>query len=491
MNVKNLLMVITAGALTACSSNNDLFDSTAIENNAKQSYAANFMKKYPNVDMSKGWDFSTKQTTFGLPGEKRAATRAVDYNYTAGNWYEVDNNTLSWMSEQLIEGQDNRALGKPFYMSVPGNEFTIVPIYQGQAGAMWNLHVVVDGVDIKLWDKINGESLGETVNNTNRTVTVAKDGTIQIKDEENDNWHNLQGQWYDWGYGNWNSLYTTDQSGHWKADGSSNNVTAVRSIPYTFKNLPVGANMYFYLEVTVSGNGEWGGKYNYVNSVGAQQSSLKGMMLALQDVPRPANIPATDEAMIIGCEDADLQDSDWDMNDLVLLVYGPKVPKPIEITEGMEVETRETVRYMIEDLGSIDDFDFNDIVIDVANIHTATPQYTNGVLTAWINQSTRQEAVIRHLGGTLPFQLTIGSTELEERAGVLGSDPNEVIPVTGWSINTHNISVKVKQGKNSGVYNNVTFPKAGEAPMIIAVDPTQNWMTERQSVPESWFYIPE
>ena len=489
MNVKNLLMVIAAGAMTACS-NTNLYDEGLVERDAKTSYADNFAKKYPNVDMSKGWDFSTKQTIFTLPDQAsaQARTRGVDYNYSTGDWYEVDNNTLSWMHEQLVEGQDNRSLGKPFYMSVPGNEFTIVPIYQGVAGAMWNLHVVVDGVDIKLWDKINSESLGETVDNENRTVSIAKNGTMQIKDEENDNWHNLQGQWYEWGYGNWNSLYNTEQGGdHWQADGSSNHVTAVRSLPYTFKNLPVGANMYFYLEVTVSG--DYDGKR--INDVGAQQSSIKGMMLALQDVPLPANIPADNEAMIIGCEDADLQDSDWDMNDLVLLVYGPKVPKPIEITEGDEVETRQTVRYMIEDLGATDDFDFNDIVIDVADIHTKTPIYTNGVLTGWKDESSRQEAVIRHLGGTLPFQLTIGNTVLDEREGVLGADPNEVIEVTGWNINSHNVSVKVRQNLNAEVYNNIKFPRAGEAPMIIAVDATQNWMPERQSVPENWFYIPD
>jgi hypothetical protein len=49
----------------------------------------------------------------------------------------------------------------------------------------------------------------------------------------------------------------------------------------------------------------------------------------------------------------------------------------------------------------------------------------------------------------------------------------------------------VKQSANSKVYNNVTFPKAGEAPMIIAVEPTQAWMKERVSVPSDWFYIPE
>ena len=55
-------------------------------------------------------------------------------------------------------------------------------------------------------------------------------------------------------------------------------------------------------------------------------------------------------------------------------------------------------------------------------------------------------------------------------------------------MSTHNISEQVQQQGSTGVYNNVTFPKAGEAPMIIAVDQSQGWMGERQSVPESWFY---
>ena len=155
MNVKNLLMVITAGVMTACTSNNDLFDNSKVENNTKQTYAQNFMKKYPNVDMNQNWDFSTKQSDYRLGSKNKARTRANDGGITAGSWYEVDNNTLAWMHEQLVEGEDNRSLGSPFYMTVPGNDFTISPIYQGQAGAMWNLHVVVDGVDYLVWEKIN------------------------------------------------------------------------------------------------------------------------------------------------------------------------------------------------------------------------------------------------------------------------------------------------------------------------------------------------
>lgn len=476
-NVKTMLMALVATSMVACSNNQDVFDGGAIEKTAKQSYAENFAKKYPNVNINQNWDFSSKQSDYRLGSNNKVRTRAGEGGITTGSWYEVDNNTLAWMHEQLVEGQDNRKLGNPFYMTVPGNDFTIIPIYQGQAGAMWNLHVVVDGVDYLVWEKSNSE---------------IQKGDIQIKDGDSDEWHNLHGGGQNWE--TWNSLYNTDGSDKWLADGSQNLVTAMRSIPYTFHDFPVGAEMYFYLDVTVSGSGEWNGKYHEINNVGAHESSLKGQMLALQNVPRPANIADDNEVMIIGCEDADLKDSDWDCNDVVFLVYGKTVPKPIKIEEGDEIEEVKTVRYMIEDLGSTDDFDFNDIVVDVTEIRTISPTYTNGVVTKWNEKGKRQEAVIRHLGGTLPFVLKIGNKEYA--AG--GQDTFQTSPdlklddVTGWTgLNgVHNVSIEVEQKNNEGVFK-VQFPKAGEAPMIIAVDPSEAWMNERQSVPESWFYISE
>ena len=54
--------------------------------------------------------------------------------------------------------------------------------------------------------------------------------------------------------------------------------------------------------------------------------------------------------------------------------------------------------------------------------------------------------------------------------------------VKGWNPDKNNISVTVE-----GNPNDITFPKTGEAPKVIAVDPTTNWMFERTPAPESWF----
>ncbi len=471
-NVKTVMMALVTTTMVACSNNQDVFDGGAIEKTAKQSYAENFAKKYPNVDMNQNWDFSSKTPYFSFSNNNgnHAGTRAaVSYDFTEGAKQEVDLSTVEWMKDNLKEGKPNRSLGKAFYMTVPSTEFTIQPIFQGEAGAVWDLHVVVNGVDILLWTKSQD---------------------IELQTEVKSEWHSVVDE--------------QAAEGGWEAQRNTLKATAVRSVPYTFKNLPVGADMYFYLDITTSGSGGWDWwdevkqeyhpwKMYYMNNVGDHMTSVDQMMLALQGFEKPSNVPAGYEYMLIGCEDANLADSDWDMNDVVFLVYGKNVPKPIEITEGTTVYDSRTVRYMVEDLGSTDDFDFNDIVIDVTENKAKTPVYTNGVLTSWNEGETTQKAVIRHLGGTLPFLLTIGDKQLPEMGGqsTFQTSPNTEFDVTGWNINSHNISVQVQQKDNQGVYNNVKFPRAGEAPMIIAVDPSQNWMPERQSVPESWFYLPE
>ena len=108
------------------------------------------------------------------------------------------------------------------------------------------------------------------------------------------------------------------------------------------------------------------------------------------------------------------------------------------------------------------------------------------------------------MGGTLDFEMTIGSTTWSKNGsgyavGTMvntGADGQAIdynaklaeFEVTGWNSETNNISVKVGS-RESGSVMTIVFPKKGEVPMIIAVD--TNWMKERVSVPSSWFTIPD
>lgn len=466
--MKLMAAAILTLVLGACS-NNDLFDETAFEQQLKATYSENFVKKYPDVNLNQTWDYSCKSFNYGLPTNiNKVRTRAGEDDYSFGDWYYVEKATLDYMHNELPEGKNNSSKGNAFYMTVPSEEFTIVPIYQGIASAAWKLHVVVGDQDYSIW---------------------YKNDRIEIKDVGNQEWHSTVRPSWENGSEWWHELtFNSDGSNIHTQDGRVNLVTDVRSKEIKFKNMPVGEPMYFYLKIHVTGNDDT----HYMHDLNAQQSSIKGMMIAL-NCDLPTNLPSNYKAMIIGCEDADKRDSDWDYNDVAFLIYGKEKLDVIDVTEdGTPITQTRSARYFIEDLGATDDFDFNDIVIDVEQTVTSTPILTNGVVTGIKSGEPRQKAIIRHLGGTLPFKLKIGSTELPEMGGqqTFQTSPDLEFDITGWNPDTHNVSIEVQQLGNLGVYNHVTFPKAGEAPMIIAVDPEQTWMPERQSVPADWFYTP-
>ncbi len=242
------------------------------------------------------------------------------------------------------------------------------------------------------------------------------------------------------------------------------------------------------------------------------------------------------EYMVIGCEDAGAngKKSDNDYNDLVLLVVGKTLP-----TQTIKK------RYMIEDLGSTLDFDFNDIVVDLTERVARTNE----------GKTYTQTAAIRHLRGTIPFRVTIGNngkfgTEDNlgkimrgHNSGGLEYDPSTADDIkseyiwehkhviTGttktekdaslatlranyWNPDANNIYVEVwpsynsensqlsdvfwtggeasKEDNSNATGNNVQsrkiveFPKKGKVPYIIAVDPTVQWMDENISIPEFW-----
>lgn len=438
LNLLNLAILIIVN-FAACNAGGDLYDPAKAQALRKEEYKLNFVKNFGEVEPGYSWDATSGRAKY------QAATRADEGIYkpmTEKEPYYVEESTLRWLKRKLEEGKDNTSLGTAFAMTVPNNKFTIVPIYQGQAGLQWDLYMVVGDNHEKIWRKSEG---------------------IEI----------LKEKWSWWG----------GKEEYWiplEENGNTLSAKKVRAAQYTFDLTSLaGELMYFYLEITNNkGADKWG-------NIGDRQSSLDHKMLALTECPRPDNIPEENQVMIIGCEDAS-KNSDWDLNDIVFLVYGaPDVPKPIEITNE-EIEETIAKRYMIEDLGTTDDTDFNDIVVDVEQKCTKKLTITNGVITGTENSNITQTATIRHLGGVLSFRLKIGDTLLDEMKGVLGTNPDEVFEISGWEPDKNNISIMV-EGKESQAPIEIIFPNDGDIPMMIAVDPEIPWMKERDSITKEWF----
>ena len=437
-------------------SKTDMFDSNAANEQKKElqekSYAELFVNNYGSTE-GKSWDLATLATSYTLESSNRALTRDGEYNAnaTVGEML-IEKATIDWMSTNMKAGANNVAKGKPFYLQVPNNSFTIVPIFQGTASYYWQLWMYVDGVGDKLiWSK----------------------GDIKY--------------------------ITSDGSTDWKSPGTGgtgmNSAFQIKAPTYEFKNLPKNANMYFYLKV-------WNSYTDYENqSINPRKlTSLNQMMLALINCQVPSNVPAGNEVSIIGCEDN--VNGDFDYEDLVFMMYGNPAP-PIKHVD--EVIKGTPKRYMMEDLGEEKpDFDFNDVVVDVisgrAKVKREYEILENG---GWklIKETTIENlpdiAVIRAAGGILDFTLKIGDTTWRKkvkfpnyqqmlntgRDGEINYDKElDTFKVEGWDPDNNNISVTVE-----GNPNDITFPETGKAPMIIAVDPTTNWMFERTPAPKSWF----
>ena len=130
-------------------------------------------------------------------------------------------------------------------------------------------------------------------------------------------------------------------------------------------------------------------------------------------------------------------------------------------------------RIIAEDLGDSDDFDFNDVVFDVA---------TNGGATIITLQAA---------GGTLPLYIEVGgdSREVHELFGV----SNTTMVNTGagatkapvmYRVNgTGDVNIKV-EGQNAEVYT--LKAEIGKAPQKIRVETRYEWTTERQDINDKY-----
>ena len=477
---------------------------------AKQiSYLSNFEKTFGKINSDQNWDlyYSSPRTakyeapdvrTRAISGYTDAtdeelksliASRPGHFNSMSDNdltgWYDVQSTTIQWLNEQLVEGQNNTNKGEPFALVKPTNNFAIIPIYQGEAGMDWSLHLV---------DKGDASHPGKDYN-----LWTESQGIIMSND--NSNWEKPGTEW-----------------GNSQTIGKS----YIKSQPIVIDYTKLNGEFFLYLDIT---NGQDG-----YAATGTKQRSDEGMMLSLS-CPIPTNLDnfTTEEnsmIMLVGCEDANGPRSDWDINDVVFIIVGyPLIPDVVEYTHK---------RYMFEDLGNTWDFDFNDVVLDVDQ----TAYYSASIETRddgkkyvkrTLNESTlSQSATLKWLCGTLPVQVKVGDfsfnpisdpteydqtiTELTATRGTPGIAPEVTKVITGWNPKTNNVSLRVSkklgdtsslrgydnepvftdkfpswsQDANGNVYG-TDFPGPGETPLIICVSQTRDWMPEGVHIPESWW----
>lgn len=469
-------MMMAMLGITSCSKT-DLYDegkiaemeaaeAAAAQQKLIAEYEANFIKTFGQINPTQSWDFSNNDVSFNFNASK-ARTRADESTdipgpagsaSTGSSWYQVQQSTLDLMTSVFKEGEDHFMAGTYFGMRAPQNAFTILPIFMGQSGGNFRLYLHVKGYseDILVWSKWDN---------------------IEYKNRTNGQWHSLS-------------------KGNDNGGKNTVGVAAIQSKPITISGIPKDAEMYFYLKITEEAH-----NYNHNGDVlSSADGYIKEYTFTESDV-KPTQLPGIDpdqqvKCKLIGCEDASTSNTDKDYNDVVFLLYGqPDVPDSYDIEDLEKVEKK---RFMIEDLGATDDFDFNDIVVDVivkstARIHKnpttglPLPGYENPEYTV-----VGTSAEIKALGGTLDFELKIGSTTWKksdhcEDVSVMMNTQNPdyekvlytIETVNGWNPNANNISVEVYQKNGNLGTTKIGFPETGAVPMMIATDSKIKWAKER------------
>lgn len=437
---------------TACTQK-EIFDGASAEQAQKEAYAVNFVKQYPNIDLNtQSWDFTANKVSLGTRAGDEISVELVDgLDFgieesvdEAGKFVETLTKNVALFNDVPMKLPDKvKHQGESAILIAPSNDFYIYPI---SCQGAWKHDFFI---------KVGNE---EPVHIYNKFWTDASKPYI-------------------------NGMATNKS-----VKNGQPNVTKRAEMPGIHVIAPTGSPVEIYLD-------------NINNGGAPKASTVTGSAIVIDTDVRPEGVPIQENSVVqyIGMEDR--YDYDFDYNDMVMVVVGNPDTPPTEkiIDEKYSVKTNITKRYMIEDLGATDDFDFNDIVVDVTENTTETHRRTykatadgekgDFVADIVIGTTKSQKATIVHLGGTLPFKLKIGETDFGELEGQLDVDVKIEKNIKGWDPEKNNVSIEVQQ--KNGAYYTIKFPKAGEAPMIIAVKPEQKWMHERKCVPSSWFYIPE
>ena len=203
------------------------------------------------------------------------------------------------------------------------------------------------------------------------------------------------------------------------------------------------------------------------------------------------------DKIVIGFEDAPTYNSqDFDYNDCIFILDGnfdeDIIPDPIP------EEKPEENAWIIacEDLGSTDDYDFNDVVFKVSHVSgkteaTVTPLAAGGVLETFIMFDGVSKGETHHLLGA--DATTSGNYPMINTTSITKSGRSQTITVSEtFSIATNmgGFGILVMGRDNSsGEGQSATIidaPTTGTAPQMICVPSTWAWPIERIRIEEAY-----
>lgn len=177
---------------------------------------------------------------------------------------------------------------------------------------------------------------------------------------------------------------------------------------------------------------------------------------------------------------------DW--NDLAFAINADFQTPPPPVEE--EQKKGESWIIACEDLGSTDDYDFNDIVFKVShvagqNVATVTPLAAGGIYESHI---LFNNVALGETHQMLGAKATEGNYPMINTSSITATGTSQTVTVpTDFSLANSmggfGITVKTNDNINAVI---ITAPDAGEAPQMFCVPGTWAWPTERTKIQEAY-----
>lgn len=429
--MKGMTVLFACAAFASCS--HDLsIDETAVVENLKNEYRAAFEQKYGKVDPNQSWDFTgfaAKASTRGT--SSNSSSVGMDWKQVGYANSEKYGMTVAQMKKiieaDIVEIKQKVASVDPVKFDYTYSKGFLYPVVSHGTYAQ-------DGTNYDSYELGAEYSVGS---NTTTSLYVIPSTVTACQTYKKDFWFTYKG------YG---SSKTSD----------------IRSATFdTWRNINT-------LSLVNADNARW--------FVGAKASGESSFTRRTVEYCKIFTVTSGRQYICFSCNGND------DYSDLICLMQ--------EFSWTKKEEPRAWgKRYMVEDMGTIGDFDFNDIVFDVVQLADGS-----------------QKCYVRALGGTIDVIITVGNTSWQKKDNkIIDADGNEVdvvvttmyntappteewilaeFPVTGWDPEDNNVTVTVfTNGQNGTFYPMpVNFPEKGEIPMMVAVNVTKTWMYEKKSI---------
>lgn len=403
------------------------------------------------------------------------STRADDeITYTKTDDYkEIDvdvlRNILTNLLPESEDNTDNEGLTTDFSaLPKPNEQVTVYPVY------CQHLYSVAVGV-------YTLDDNGKPVKQEAFFYDGAIGDDLQYKTSTNGSWQNANSE--------------RSASGSYSCFNSSNasGVTNIQAKGYTLA-IPSNTQYGFYIDVytststssSSSGNSRPGrNSESHTSTDDYSKGNISATyysQASLNNGNSYASYVVSGDNTFIGFED---QDASGDLNDIILML--DPVPYIID---------HEELEFIIaaEDLGSTDDFDFNDVVFKVAHVAgettaTITPLAAGGTKPIHLKYDGQE------IGGEFHSLFGVASNQMVNTEEITKEADSIEIEVTkDFSLIHYEKYGEIQEGSDFSKFTidvdygetTLTAPQVGQAPQIMCLPSTWKWPKERVNILQAY-----